>query len=322
MAGDPRRRDAVPGEEVAGAAGVSAEDEARVAQGRESPGRGLRGCRWEWRRRGGARGRQRRRSLPDATSGNRWARPPRAGRASYDRVDGDLRRRPSARSRFGRGRRGRESSAADDRAGGDARPDRGGRRHEVVLEGEISRLAAIGFLPRREGEAELAYRDRLLDLRVVELLREKELRLLTGLEPDPAEVNAKLDVVAARYEAGAGEPFDRVLERARTSRDEVRDWIRRGMALESYAREAPADGEGDGRGMRAFYDGPFRTEAAAQGVETLPPFAEVQDQVRELQRERLLNEEVEKWTEGLRAKTRVLVYRRPPIDSSAGSASR
>lgn len=194
---------------------------------------------------------------------------------------------------------------------------------EIVLEGEISRLAAIGFLPRREGEAELAYRDRLLDLRVVELLREKELRLLTGLEPDPAEVNAKLDAVAARYEAGAGEPFDRVLERARTSRDEVRDWIRRGMALESYARERllPTVKVTD-EGMRAFYDGPFRTEAAARGVETLPPFAEVQDQVRELQRERLLNEEVEKWTEGLRAKTRVLVYRRPPIDSSTGSASR
>jgi|GEM_PF-371157 len=194
---------------------------------------------------------------------------------------------------------------------------------EVVLEGEISRLAAIGFLPRREGEVELAYRDRLLDLRVVELLREKELRLLTGLEPDPAEVNAKLDEVAARYEAGAGEPFDRVLERARTSRDEVRDWIRRGMALESYARERllPTVKVTD-EGMQAFYDGPFRTEAAARGVETLPPFAEVQDEVRELLRERLLNEEVERWTEGLRAKTRVLVYRRPPIDSSTGSASR
>ena len=59
-----------------------------------------------------------------------------------------------------------------------------------------------------------------------------------------------------------------------------------------------------------------------RGVETLPPFVEVQDQVRELLRERLLNEQVEEWTTGLRAKTRVLVYRRPPIDSSAGSASR
>jgi len=194
---------------------------------------------------------------------------------------------------------------------------------EVVLEGEISRLAAIGFLPRREGETELAYRDRLLDLRVVELLREKELRLLTGLEPDAAEVNAKLDEVAARYEAGAGEPFDRVLERARTNRDEVRDWIRRGIALESYARERllPTVKVTD-EAMRAFYDGPFRTEAAARGVGTLPPFSEVQDQVRELLRERLLNEEVEKWTKGLREKTRILVYRRPPIASSSGSASR
>jgi len=194
---------------------------------------------------------------------------------------------------------------------------------EVVLEGEISRLAALGFLRRREGETELAYRDRLLDLRVVELLREKELRLLTGLEPDPAVVASKLDEVAARYEAGTGEPFDRALERARTTRDQVREWIRRGIALESYARERllPTVKVTEA-GMQAFYDGPFRSEAAARGVQTLPPFAEVQDQVRELLRERLLNEEVEKWTNELRAKTRILVYRREPIASSSGSASR
>jgi hypothetical protein len=194
---------------------------------------------------------------------------------------------------------------------------------EVVLEGEISRLAAIGFLPHRDGESELAYRDRLLDLRVVELLREKELRLLTGLEPDPADVAARLDELAARYEAGSGEPFDRALERARTSRDEVRDWIRRGIALESYARERllPTVKVTD-EGMQAFYDGPFRAEAEARGLTTLPPFSEVQGQLRDLLRERLLNEEVEKWTQGLREKTRILVYRRPPIASSSGSASR
>jgi hypothetical protein len=194
---------------------------------------------------------------------------------------------------------------------------------EIVLEGEVSRLAAIGFLPRREGESELAYRDRLLDHRIVEILREKELRLLTGLDPDPAEVDAKLDEVAARYEAGTGEPFDRALERARTSRAEVKRWIRRGIALESYARERllPTIRLTD-EGLREFYDGPFRQEAELHGAGPLPPFPEVQDQVRELMRERLLNEEVERWTQGLREKTRILVYRRPPIASSSGSASR
>jgi hypothetical protein len=194
---------------------------------------------------------------------------------------------------------------------------------EIVLEGEISRLEAIGFLPRRDGETELAYRDRLLDLRVVEILREKELRLLTGLEPDPTVVAERFDELAARYEAGTGEPFDRALERARTTRDEVKGWIRRGLALESYARERllPTVKVTE-EGARAYYDGPFRAEAAARGVATLPPFAEVQDQVRDLLRERLLNEEVERWTKGLRDRTRVLVYRRPPIVSSSGSASR
>lgn len=194
---------------------------------------------------------------------------------------------------------------------------------EIVLEGEVSRLAAIGFLPRREGETELAYRDRLLDLRVVEILREKELRLLTGLEPDPAEVDVRLDEVAARYEAATGEPFDRALERAQTSRAEVKRWIRRGIALESYARERllPTIRLTE-EGLREFYDGPFRQEAELRGAGTLPPFPEVQDQVRELMRERLLNEEVERWTQGLREKTRILVYRRPPIASPSGSASR
>ena len=194
---------------------------------------------------------------------------------------------------------------------------------EVVLEGEISRLAALGFLPRRPGETELAYRDRLLDLRVVELLREKELRLLTGLEPDAWEVERRFDEIAARYEAGTGEPFDRVLERTRTTRDEVAGWIRRGIALEVYARERllPTVRVTD-EALKSYYEGPFREEAASRGLAALPPLAEVQDQLRELVRSRLLTEEVEKWTQGLRAKTRVLVYRRPPIASSGGSASR
>jgi hypothetical protein len=193
---------------------------------------------------------------------------------------------------------------------------------EVVLESEISRLAAIGFLPRREGEAELSYRDRLLDLRVVELLREKELRLLTGLEPGAWEVDRKLGEIAARYEAGTGEPFDRVLERSRTTRDEVKGWIRRGIALEVFARERllPTVRVTD-EALQDYYDGPFRAEAAARGLTALPPLAEVKDQLRDLVRARLLTEEVEKWTKELRGKTRVLVYRRPPIVSS-GSASR
>lgn len=194
---------------------------------------------------------------------------------------------------------------------------------EVVLEGEVSRLAAIGFLPRKPDESELAWRDRLLDLRVVEILREKELRLLTGLEPDPLEVESRLDELAARYEAGTGEPFDRALERARTTRDEVRAWIRRGIALENYARERllPTVRVTE-EAMRAYYAGPFREEAAARGLTTLPPYADVKDQLRELLRERLLTEEVAKWTKALRAKTRIVVYRRPPIASSGGSASR
>ena len=240
---------AVPREEVAGAAGVLAEDEARVAKGREGPRREV----FEVSDGGG--------DDEEAPGGAGWRR---SRERCYQRDRG-----PGAPWRPGVVR-SRRCGSSSPRFSSPRLPDGAGAAEtpvpttgpaqtldriaavvgdEVVLEGEISRLAAIGFLPRRKGEAELAYRDRLLDLRVVELLREKELRLLTGLEPDPAEVNAKLDEVAARYEAGAGEPFDRVLDRARTNRDEVQGLDpARHRPRELRPREAPADGEGDGRG--------------------------------------------------------------------------
>ena len=111
VAGDARRRDAVPREEVAGAAGVLAEDEARVAKGREGPGGEVfevaDGGGDDEEAPGGAGGGGHSRMLPAGTGGQRRRAlgPPRAGRASYDRVDEDPRRRPFPRSRVGRGRR-------------------------------------------------------------------------------------------------------------------------------------------------------------------------------------------------------------------------
>ena len=81
--------------------------------------------------------------------------------------------------------------------------------------------------------------------------------------------------------------------------------------LENFARErlAPTVRVTDDE-IRAFYEGPFRDEAREKGIETLPPIAEVSDEVRELLRERKLNEAIARWTDDLRKSTRILVYRR------------
>ncbi|HKC23615.1 MAG TPA: hypothetical protein VKF32_02680 [Thermoanaerobaculia bacterium] len=182
---------------------------------------------------------------------------------------------------------------------------------EVILESEVSRLVEVQLLSRRPGETDAAYRDRVLAERIDEILREAQLRRTGGLDPDPRDVEARLNELIARVEKDRGVPFDEVLRRARASRQEVTEWIKRGLALETYVREriSPTVKVTEAE-LKAYYEGPFRSEAKARGLEKLPPFTEVTEEVRELVRERKLNEEIERWTEALRTSTQILVYRR------------
>lgn len=182
---------------------------------------------------------------------------------------------------------------------------------EIVLESEVRKLVLVGILPSVPGEAAEEYRDRILSDRIVDILRERQLRKTGGLEPEKAEVEAHVAALAQRVEKEHGLPFDDWLARQGISRSEVTAWIRRGLALQTYARErllpqvriTDAD-------VRTFYEGPFREEAKKKGLDTLPPLPEVVDQIRELVRERRLNEEIERWTEKLKSETRVVIYRR------------
>lgn len=182
---------------------------------------------------------------------------------------------------------------------------------EIVLESEVRKLVTVGILPALPGETAEQYRDRILSDRIVDILRERQLRKTGGLEPEKADVEARLAVLAQRVEKEHGVPFDAYLAQQGITRGEVTSWIRRGLSLQTYARErllpqvriTDAD-------LKAFYEGPFREEARKKGLETLPPLPDVVDQIRELIRERRLNEEIERWTEKLRSETRVVIYRR------------
>ncbi len=182
---------------------------------------------------------------------------------------------------------------------------------DLILESEVRKLAGVGYLPREAGETESAYRDRVLASRVVEVLRDRQLRKTGGIEPKREEVEARVALLEARVVKERGESLDAILSRAGATRDDLFLFVKRGMALESFVRErlSPAIKTTDAE-LRAYYDGPFREEARAKGLSALPPFEDVSEQIRELVRERKLNAEIERWTEQLRADTRVLIYRR------------
>lgn len=182
---------------------------------------------------------------------------------------------------------------------------------EVVLESEVEKLAAIRYLTPRPGESETAYRDRILDELVTDALRERELRKAGGLDPEPSEVEARFKALAARVAAERGVPFEEVLRSAGITRSEARSYVRRGLMLETFARErlSPSLRVTDAE-IRAFYDGSFRDEARKKGLVSLPPISEVTDEIVDLLRERKLNAAIAHWTDELRSSTRILIYRR------------
>ena len=182
---------------------------------------------------------------------------------------------------------------------------------DLILESELRKLVGVGYLPREAGESDAAYRDRVLEARVVEVLRERQLRKTGGIEPKREEVEARVAALETRVVAERGETLDAILARAGATRDELAAFVKHGMALESFVKERLSPGiKTTEAELRAYYDGPFREEARAKGLASLPPYEDVSEQIRELVRERKLNAEVERWTEQLRAETRVLIYRR------------
>ena len=182
---------------------------------------------------------------------------------------------------------------------------------DLILDSEVKKLAGVGYLPREAGETDAAYRDRVLASRIVEVLRDRQLRRTGGIEPKREEVEARVEALEARVVKERGEPLDAILARAGATRADLYSFVKRGMTLESFVKErlSPAIKTTDAE-LRAYYDGPFREEARAKGLAVLPPFEDVSEQIRELVRERKLNAEIERWTEQLRAETRVLIYRR------------
>jgi hypothetical protein len=182
---------------------------------------------------------------------------------------------------------------------------------DLILESEIRKLSGVGYLPREAGEPDAAYRERVVSVRVVEVLRDRQLRKTGGIEPKREEVEARVAALEARVVKERGETLDAILGRAGATRDDLSLFVRRGMALESFVRERLSPGiKTTEAELRAYYDGPFREEARAKGLASLPPYEDVSEQIRELVRERKLNAEIERWTEQLRAETRVLIYRR------------
>lgn len=182
---------------------------------------------------------------------------------------------------------------------------------DPIFYSDLRRALAFGFAVPGSDPANLRP---VLDQLVDERLRAHDIDRY-GVPPAAAtEVEAQLE----RIEKSHGGPaaFDAELARLGSSREELRRKIDLQLRILVYIDErlAPRVFVDDAE-VGAYYQDELLPEMARQGQPT-PPLAEVREGIRNVLRERKLNQEAAEWTLGLRQAARLtnLLERGEPED--------
>lgn len=183
---------------------------------------------------------------------------------------------------------------------------------EAILLSDLERVIALGLVPPRDGETDAALRRRVLDGLVDGRLRLREVERYGAPPVDPAVLEAQVEKVRARFPDPAA--FARELDRLGLDEDGLRRLVGRQLRILAYVEERLAArvfvSVDD---VKSYYDAELVPELRRRG-EPPPPLAEVRGQIRDVLRERSLNEEIASWTAELRSRAQIsdLLDRAPP----------
>jgi hypothetical protein len=177
---------------------------------------------------------------------------------------------------------------------------------DPILLSDFERVVGLGVLRRREGESERDFRRRALDALIDNRLRLHELERF-GFDQAPIEeIDRRYRRVRERFASEA--EFRAELERLDLDDTRLRLLLARQISILIYVEERLGPrvfvGVDD---IRRHYDEVLAPELAARG-EPVPPIESVREAIRAVIRERRLNEEVDRWTAGLRARADIEEY--------------
>jgi hypothetical protein len=177
---------------------------------------------------------------------------------------------------------------------------------DPILASDIDRAIALGLSERRQGEGEEAFRRRVLDSLIVQRIRLHEVSRF-GIEQVPVEaIEKQVETIRARFLSE--EAFRRQLAEVDLDLDGLRQLVARQLAVLTYFEEflGPRIFV-DLEEIREYYEGTLVPELEARG-ETAPPIEDVREEIRNLLKERRLNEAIEARTEELRRDADVLSF--------------
>jgi hypothetical protein len=181
---------------------------------------------------------------------------------------------------------------------------------DPILLSEAEEVIGLGLAGRRPGEGDAELRERVIDGLIEQRLRFHEVDR-SGFHRVPVtEIEARVADIAAAFPDR--EAFLRRLAELGMNEQEVRQLVARQIAVLTYVTERLGARVFVGfEDIRAYYQESVVPDLERRG-EPVPPLDEVREAIRAVLHEQRLNQELERWTEELRAEADVLVFPAPP----------
>ena len=182
----------------------------------------------------------------------------------------------------------------------------------AIAESEVRRAMAVSALTPEPTETPEAFRARVLDAMIDQRLQYEDALRFGPAVPEPAEIDAAVQKLRDRI-AREGKNPDAEFTAAGLTPSEVRATVERQLVVERYLQDrfrpiAFADEER----AREEYEKVYVPERKAAAL-PVPPFEQVTEEMRSRSTQRVFHEEVEKWVRELREKSRISIYRIPPV---------
>ncbi|MBW8874537.1 MAG: SurA N-terminal domain-containing protein [Acidobacteria bacterium] len=181
---------------------------------------------------------------------------------------------------------------------------------DPVLASDVERVLKLGLQPPNPGESDDQYRKRVLNSLVEERLRFHEIDRY-GFEQVPVD---EIEKAVAKVRAGFKDEasFQKALKEVGLTPKGLRQLMARQLLVLTYVDER--------LGPRVFvtfddinkyYRTVLAPEMQKKG-QPVPPLEEVREDVREVLKQQKLTQELQTWTEELRAKADVVIYPNQP----------
>lgn len=177
---------------------------------------------------------------------------------------------------------------------------------DPILSSDIDRAITLGLADRQEGESDPAFRRRVLETLIVQRIQLHEVSRF-GIEQVPVEaIEEQVEAIRARF--GSDEELRARLAEVGLDLQGLRQLVARQLAVVAYFEEflGPRIFV-DLEEIRKYYDETLVPALEARG-EAAPPIEDVREQIRQLLRERRLNDAIEARTEELRREADVLNF--------------